>query len=178
MDFVTVENIMWAIAIIAAIVIVWRVITAPSRQAETDDALYAANRDGLDTRERPRHIRRGERGYPFPQVDDDFDAALMAERMRTATEGDPDDDFDDGFSDEDLLDAIETVSNFADSMQEERHPDFPNVAKDGLESEMAPTYDPPARESFHRSEPAIAPARETSGSTYDSDSGGDDSGDD
>ncbi len=157
MDFVTVENFMWAIAVIGAIAILWRVITAPSRQAEADAALLAATRDGLDTRNfgpkaqaamgHPQHMRRG-----------DFD-----------------DDFDDDFEGEDLLDAIETVSNFANTIEEERHPNFPNVARDGLESEMAPTYDPP-RESFHRSEPAAAPARESSGSSYDSDSSGGDSG--
>lgn len=87
------------------------------------------------------------------------------------------DDFDDDFDGEDALDAIDTVMEVGRLIREERNPEFPNVARDGLESEMAPTYDSPKGEALHRSEsvrPAPEPAQEPARESYSSgsDSGG------
>ena len=174
MDWTTAQ-IFWGIGtVVVTVGFVWWWIARTARIArETAQANEIDDRIAEEARATSREARLG------PNVQ-------TALRRSRRGDGDFDDDFDDDFGVEDLIDVVEAGVMIAESLSEQRHPDFPDVARDGLESEMAPTFDPPAKEDVpYEQAPAYVapePVRESysggsdSGGSSSYDSGSSDSG--
>jgi uncharacterized membrane protein YgcG len=138
-------TIVWIVATIIVTGVVWWVIASAKRR--DTEAQSIVNRGMPRTEAAIAEVARQREAFG-PNTQAALNRKLNATRRKH--HGDLDDEWDDELDAEDLVDAIQTVMVAGDRIAEEireRHPDFPNVARDGLEGELAPTYDPPpARE--------------------------------